>query len=154
MTLDRNSVLAAGLVVVTLVLGIVSGVALDRWMLRPGREFTERPMPGRPGGMRGRFDPGQFRERLGAQLTKELRLTEEQRVKVDSILSAQQAKSRGVMEEVRPRLQMVAESTQAAIREVLTPEQQEQLQKVREERMEERREAVRRRVPGRRGDSN
>ena len=135
---DRNSVLAAGLVVVTLLLGIVSGVALDRWMFRPGREFAGRPGPGRPGQMRRQFDPGQFRERLGEQLTKELWLTSQQRVKVDSILAAQQAKSREVMEEVRPRLQTVAESTQAAIREVLTPEQQEQLQKLREERMRNR----------------
>jgi len=135
---DRNSVLAAGLVVVTLLLGIVSGVALDRWMLRPGGEYVETPRgPGRPG-MRGRFDPVQFKERMSEQLTRELALSVEQRVKVDSILSAQQATSRGVMEEVRPRLQQVAESTQAAIRAVLTPAQQEQLRKLREERMRNR----------------
>src|SRR5687768_12450395 len=100
---DRNSVLAAGLVVVTLLLGIVSGVALGRWMLRPGGEYVETPRgPGRPG-MRGRFDPVQFKERMSEQLTRELALSVEQRVKVDSILSAQQATSRGVMEEVRPR---------------------------------------------------
>src|SRR5688500_20365670 len=85
--------------------------------------------------MRGRFDPVQFKERMSEQLTRELALSVEQRVKVDSILSAQQATSRGVMEEVRPRLQQVAESTQAAIRAVLTPAQQEQLRKLREERM-------------------
>ena len=149
--IDRNSVLAAGLVVVTLLLGMVSGVALDRWMLRPRAEYVELPRgPGRPG-MPGRFDPAQFKQRMSAQLTRELALTDEQRIKVDSILSAQQAVSRGVMEEVRPRLQQVAESTQAAIRAVLTPEQQEQLQKLREVRMM-RRDEVRRRAPGRPGN--
>ena len=134
--LDRNSVLAAGLVVVTLLLGIVSGVAIDRWLLRPPREFAG-PGPGRmpAGGERRRFDPGQFREQLSAQLAKELELSAEQRVKVDSILSAQQMKSRELMGEVRPKLQVVAESTQAALRKVLTADQQEELRKLREERM-------------------
>lgn len=141
--LDRNSVLAAGLVIVTLLLGMVSGVALDRWLLRPQHEFSGPPRRGGPDGGRGRFDPAQFRTQFGGQLARELALTPAQKRAVDSILGAQQEKSRAVMREMSPRLQQVAESTQAALRQVLTAEQWEKMQKLRQERM--RRDGPRRR---------
>ncbi len=129
--LDRGSFVAAAVMIVMLLLGVVSGIALDRWVLRPDRELAM----GRPGGMaRERFDPARARSRFSGQLARELGLSAEQRVVVDSILRLQQVRARAVMRESQPRLREVTAATEAAIRRVLTEEQWNRWQELRRER--------------------
>lgn len=117
--------------VVMLLLGVVSGIALDRWVLRPDREVAM----GRPGGMaRERFDPAQARTRFSGQLARELGLSASQRVVVDSLLRLQQVRARAVMREAQPRLREVTAETETAIRAVLTEDQWNRWQELRRER--------------------
>ena len=128
---DRGSLAAAAVMVVMLLLGVVSGIALDRWVLRPERTLTM----GRPGAMpRERFDPARARTRFSDQLARELELSAEQRVAVDSLLRLQQMRVRAVMGESQPRLQEVAAETESSIRAVLTDEQWNRWQEIRRER--------------------
>jgi hypothetical protein len=128
---DRGSLAAAAVMVVMLLLGVVSGVALDRWVLRPDREHAM----GRPGGMaRERFDPARARSRFSGQLARELGLSPDQRVVVDSLLRLQQVRVRAVMREAQPRLREVTTETETAIRAVLTEDQWARWQELRRER--------------------
>ncbi|MGE5925967.1 MAG: hypothetical protein ACM357_01330 [Gemmatimonadota bacterium] len=129
--LDRGSLVAAAVMVVMLLLGVVSGVALDRWVLRPDRAHVM----GRPGGMaRERFDPARARSRFSGQLARELGLSADQRIVVDSLLRLQQVRARAVMREAQPRLREVTAETERAIRAVLTEDQWNRWQELRRER--------------------
>jgi Spy/CpxP family protein refolding chaperone len=117
---DRGSVLAAALIVVTLIVGLAGGIAVDRWVLRPHR----------PGGRAqvgwaadARFDPARVRARASSRLAEELGLTAEQHARVDSLMRRQQREAAGIMGELRPRLDSVTARTQAELRTVLTAEQ-------------------------------
>ena len=132
---DRSSLLAASLLLVTLLFGVIGGVALDRWLLRPGVHASgpRVAIPRRMGEQR--FDPARLRSEFGGQLARELGLTADQRARVDSILQRQQARSRALMRQMAPELQRLADSTRAELREVLTPGQWERMQQLRAERM-------------------
>lgn len=110
-TPDRGSLLAAALIVVTLLVGVAGGVALDRWAFRPHRPAI------------GRFDPAQARDRASRRLAFELGLTPEQRLRVDSLMRRQQRGAAEIMRGVRPSLDSISAATQAELRTVLTPEQ-------------------------------
>ena len=128
---DRGSLAAASVMIVMLLLGVVSGIALDRWVLRPERALTM----GRPGAMpRERFDPARARSRFSGQLARELGLSEAQRVAVDSLLRQQQLRVRALMRESQPRFREVTVETEAAIRTVLTEDQWNRWQELRRER--------------------
>ncbi len=131
---DRSSLTAAALLLATLVLGTIGGVALDRWLLRPAAHAAgPRPaIPRRAGDQR--FDPTRMRAEFGGQLARELGLTAEQRLRVDSILQRQQSRSRLLMRQMAPELQRLADSTRAELREVLTADQWERMQQLRLER--------------------
>lgn len=118
--LDRGSLLAAGLIVVMLLVGVAGGVALDRWALRPHRDGG-RAAAG--WGTDGRFDPARVRDRASGRLAQDLGLTAEQRVRVDSLMRRQQREAAGIMREIRPRLDSVAARTQAELETVLTEAQ-------------------------------
>jgi hypothetical protein len=134
--IDRGSLFAAGLVAVTLLLGIVCGIALDRWALRPAQRVA------RPGAMRGdaprQFDPADARLQFSRRLASQLELTADQQRKVDSLLARQQAEARAVMRETRPRLEEVTARTQAGLRTILTPAQLEKWETLRRERPQRR----------------
>jgi hypothetical protein len=132
---DRGSLSAAGLLGVMLVLGVVSGIALERWVLRPERQPSmahEMRMP------RERFDPANVRTRFSDQLAATLALTADQRRAVDSVLRLQQDRTRAVMRETQPRLRDVVRETEAAMQSVLTPDQWRRWQELRQERMDRR----------------
>ncbi len=130
---DRSSLIAAALLLATLVLGVVGGIALDRWALRPDAHAAgaQMAMPRRMG---DRFDPARLRTEYSGQLARALDLTPEQRVRVDSILQRQTARSRALMRQVAPELQRLADSTRAELRAVLTPGQWERMERFRAER--------------------
>ena len=129
--LDRGSLLAAAVMVVMLLLGVISGIALDRWVLRPDRELAM----GRPAGPgRERFDPARARSRFSGQLARELGLSAGQRVAVDSLLRLQQVRVRAVMRESQPRLRELTAETESSIRMVLTEDQWKRWEELRRER--------------------
>ena len=128
--LDRGSLLASGLIVVMLLVGVAGGVGLDRWILRP------RPGARGPAAwMRdGRFDPARARDRAAGRLARELHLTAEQRAKMDSLLRLQQRQAAELMQSIRPRLDSVTARTQAELRAVLSETQQRAFDSLRRER--------------------
>ncbi|MGE5090878.1 MAG: hypothetical protein ACM3OH_01780 [Bacillota bacterium] len=132
--LDRGSLLASGLIVVMLLAGMAGGVALDRWILRP--HAGGQP----PAGWTrdGRFDPARVRDRAAGRLARDLKLTPEQRTKMDSLMRRQQREAAAVMQSIRPRLDSVTARTQAEFRAVLTETQQQTFDSLRRERLRHR----------------
>src|SRR5512143_3390242 len=132
--LDRGSLLASGLIVVMLLAGMAGGVALDRWILRP--HAGGQP----PAGWTrdGRFDPARVRDRAAGRLARDLKLTPEQRTKMDSLMRRQQREAAAVMQSIRPRLDSVTARTQAKFRAVLTETQQQTFDSLRRERLRHR----------------
>jgi Spy/CpxP family protein refolding chaperone len=132
--LDRGSLLASGLIVVMLLAGMAGGVALDRWILRP--HAGGQP----PAGWTrdGRFDPARVRDRAAGRLARDLKLTPEQRTKMDSLMRRQQREAAAVMQSIRPRLDSVTARTQAELRAVLTAAQQQTFDSLRRERLRHR----------------
>jgi hypothetical protein len=128
---DRGSLSAAAVLVVMLLLGILSGVALDRWVLRPDRELAAGRSSAMP---RERFDPTRARARFSGQLAQELGLSAGQQAAVDSLLRLQEVRARALMRETRPRLREVTTETEAGIRAVLTQDQWSRWLELRRER--------------------
>jgi len=64
----------------------------------------------------------------------QLGLTPEQRTRVDEILEARKMHVDAFWNEAGPRLRAIVDSTRAEIREVLTPEQRAEYDRIREER--------------------
>lgn len=130
--------LTAGLLLVaTLLIGIVLGVALDRSVLWPRLHHPPGPpsplemlaQSGRP--------PGRMRERM----RRELSLTDAQSVQIDSIMARRSAAFRDVRLETEKRVKAMVDSTRAMIDSVLTPDQRVKMQQLRARRQAERRAA-------------
>ena len=132
---DRGSLAAAAVMVVMLLLGVVSGVAIDRWVLRPERELSMERSGAMP---RERFDPARARTRFSGQLAEELALSAEQRAAIDSLLRQQQVRARAVMRESQPQLRQVTAETEAGIKAVLSDDQWSRWQELRRERIRRR----------------
>jgi Spy/CpxP family protein refolding chaperone len=124
---------AGGLLLLALVAGALGGAAADRLLgAGPAPERAEAPPRGARRGAGGRgaiFPPG-------VQLARELDLTPEQRRQIQAILAEERAKADSVMRAVRPILQARYDSSTQAVREVLTPEQRERFDRLREARRE------------------
>ena len=131
---DQGTVMAAALLLVTLVLGVVGGVALERWALRPHR-IAGTPRAMQATAPRNRFDPGRARVQVSSRLARQLDLTPAQRVQVDSLLRLQQQEAGALMRGMRPRLDSVTARTQAALTQILTPEQQRKFDAIRRRRL-------------------
>jgi len=128
--LDRGSLLASGLIVVMLLVGMAGGIALDRWLLRPHREPR-----GPAAWMRnGQFDAAQVRDRAAGRLARDLHLTPEQRIRIDSLMRRQQRDAAEVMQSIRPRLDSLTARTQSELRTVLTEAQRSAFDSLRRER--------------------
>jgi len=117
----------AALIVAVFVSGALSGAAGVRWLDRDrGREgvSTENVRErGRIGFPRGESPRGGDRFFVD-QVAERLELTASQREQIDSIVQAQRTKSREVMEALRPAMRASLDSMNAAIAEVLEPDQQ------------------------------
>jgi Spy/CpxP family protein refolding chaperone len=112
------------------VVGLLAGVALDRSFLRansspPPSDRWDHPTP--DAGPAGRTH---FVERFA----EELGLTDQQRFRVDSVLSGQQTRMQEVQAVCRPRVREILAETHAGIDEVLTPRQRERMEALRRER--------------------
>lgn len=144
----RPRALAVALIAVALLVGLVGGVALDRWVLRPASASAGEPLwagPAGPGGPGGPGGPplgeraGRFRARYLQQLARTLDLTPAQRTQVDSLLRAQQLRTRALMRRNAPEMQAITTETNDALRAILTPEQWRRFEQLRHDRLERRR---------------
>ena len=137
MTSASARLLAAALLAVAFLLGILGGIVFDRWVLLPPRlHALHGGGPGRgPDGFAGSRRPGGRFERL---LREELDLTEAQRAQVETLLTRQHQRSRAIMDGARPELRAIAEETRTELRAILTPEQWQRVERLENERRERR----------------
>ena len=87
--------------------------------------------PGHPG--RGTPADGRREDFMLELLTERLDLDDDQQDQIREIVASREAASREVMEAVRDRLKSVMDSVDAEIRNVLSPEQQEEFARLQEE---------------------
>lgn len=140
----QGRLLAVMLLFSTLLAGILTGVALTHVFGDPEREimagrglFLEGPgfprPPGPPPGV-GHGPIAMHTFGIGDEFVGLLDLTPLQRGRVDSILTARGPRAEAIFEEMEPRLKALMDSTNAQIREILTPEQREKFDEYRDER--------------------
>jgi Spy/CpxP family protein refolding chaperone len=127
------------------VVGVLAGVALDRYLLRP--HHSPRPWPGLmeagPDAPPGRFGTDSarrqgfeaMRKRIVERMSGQLDLSTGQRQQLDSILEKQGAAFEAIRHETEPRLRSLVDSTMTAVNQILNPDQQAKWQTLRQ-RME------------------
>lgn len=115
--------IAALVILLAAISGGIAGVAVDRLMLLP------HMFHGGPGGPHGRGGtPGEdFRNRFA----RELGLTADQKVRVDSIMDREMRGVREVRATVQPRLDSMIARTRRELDSVLTPEQRKKAEGMR-----------------------
>jgi protein CpxP len=131
--------IAAVVLISTLATGVLSGVVLERFVLsdRPGSQIgpgtgatdgTRRP-PG-PRGRSRRERSAAGLNRQSAEMSRQLGLTPEQRVRVDSIMARGAPRLDALQDETRVRMDSVFDGIRTELSEVLTPEQRSRLDDV------------------------
>ena len=121
----RTRWLAAGLLALAFVAGALGGLAADRLLSAPAARDTAAAPADPPRG--AVFAPG-------FAISRELDLTPQQRRQIQQILREERTKADSLMRAVRPLLQARYDSSMQAVRAVLTPEQQDRFDRLREER--------------------
>jgi MFS family permease len=124
MSEPRKSRLIAGIVIVLVFFaGVVAGFFLHHgWLWRHGPPgFAVGGPPGPPPGVK---------DWMLKRLDRELKLTPEQHVRIDSVLTRREADIRSLMSQTRPRFDSIAARTRSEIQVVLTPSQQEEFAKI------------------------
>lgn len=133
--------LTAGLLLVaTLLIGIIIGVALDRSVLW-------RRMHHPPGGPVDPSSPLSVLDRNGRpgnaqhirdRMKRELNLTDAQSARIDSIMTLRSAAFRAARIETEQRVKAMIDTTRTMIDSVLTPDQQLKMKELRARRQAER----------------
>jgi Spy/CpxP family protein refolding chaperone len=143
-------VMAAAMLFSVFVAGLLGGAAVTEFRrpepqfrdfrFGPGQDGRSGPGPEGRGGPRpdGRGRPGGpgmpgAVPLLPPGALDRLNLTEEQRASVDEVLQRRRAVTEDVLESVYPRLRAQLDSASTEIRVLLTPEQQEAFDRLREE---------------------
>ncbi len=122
-------VLAAALLAIAFLVGVLGGIVFDRFVLLPPRLRALRA--GGDGWHHGvSAEARRGRERFAMRLLDELDLSPEQRAQAESVLARQHERSRAIMDRSRPELRAIAEETHAELRAILTPAQWERLQEL------------------------
>jgi len=121
----RLRLLAFAALVVTFLAGTLAGMAYER-VLNASEPQGERREGHSRRGARAFAPDGPLGDRLD--------LTAEQRTKIEAILAEDSVKARQIFREMKPRLRARFDSTTAAVRAVLTPEQREEFERYRAER--------------------
>jgi hypothetical protein len=125
-----SPVLAAGLLLVVAVVGVLGGIVLDRTVLRhdePRHSWVK---------IRGVHGPpdheirGRVLERIVVKLADELDLSESQRQEISVVLERHDAQLAAEMAESRPRLRRILEETHREMIAILTPEQRERFEEM------------------------
>ena len=129
MTAPNSNKLTSGLLLAALVIllaavsGGLAGVAVDRMVLLP-HMFRG---PGGPHDGRGPPHDHDFRQRFA----REIGLTADQQVRVDSIMDREIKGIHAVRSEVQPRLDSIITRTRRELDSVLTPEQRKKAEEMR-----------------------
>jgi Spy/CpxP family protein refolding chaperone len=110
---------AAAVIVMSLLTGVVLGVAVDRRVLLPGGPFFVH----RTGGFRG---PG-----IPHHLASELGLSPAQSAAVDSIMRHRMSQRDSLMAHTWPVMRQLLDSTRSDIERILTPEQRAKFEQLR-----------------------
>ena len=120
-------------ILVTLVIfgtGVVTGTLLSK------RTLPIRPLDDNKPSVSGRSEegprpPDQNRRRsFLSRIQKELDLTPDQSSRIEQILNAGQVRTQALWDEITPRMKEEFHATREQIREVLTPEQEEEFEKL------------------------
>jgi Spy/CpxP family protein refolding chaperone len=110
----------AGLVLLLVALaGGLAGVAVDRLVLLP------HLFGGRDVGPRGRHGPPPPNHEFRDRFAHDLGLTDDQRVRIDSIMDRQMREVRAIRREVQPRVDSIIGRTRHELDAVLTPDQRQ-----------------------------
>jgi Spy/CpxP family protein refolding chaperone len=134
--------LTAGLLLVaTLLIGIVLGVALDRSVLWPRMHHPPGgPVdPSSPLGVLDRNGRPRNTQRTRDRMQRELSLTDAQSARIDSIMNLRSAAFRAVRVETEQRVKAMIDTTRTMIDSVLTLDQQMKMKELRARRQAERR---------------
>ena len=99
--------------------GVASGVVLERTVLSRHGEHGY----GGPGGRRGDRGRGPMHERFG----RDLGLTKDQEVKIDSIFTSHRAAIDSARASSEPKIRAIIEQTRREVDSVLTPAQREKM---------------------------
>jgi Spy/CpxP family protein refolding chaperone len=119
--------LAVGVILVVALAGIIGGVALDRSVLRG------RGADGRFGAMRG-GDRRTAPRRPSAMLGADLKLTEDQAMRIDTLIERQMRGFRDIRQSTQPAIDSLMAQTRRSMDSILTPAQRTQLDSVRTRR--------------------
>lgn len=117
---QRTRIAGFGLLVVTFLVGALSGAAVDRLL------SADEP----DAGTRTERREGERR----SYVIDRIEMAPEQRAAIDAILARRSERMRAVWQEAEPRLDAITDSARAEIMGVLTPEQREQYERKLEER--------------------
>ena len=120
--------MAAMVVCVTLIAGILVGIGLDRAFLRP----KHGPF-GPFAAMRGGPNADSARMRIRAEIAQKLHLTPDQQARIDTIMRRQTAVLDSIRKTTMPQIRTLIGATQAQIDSILTPEQREKFQSLRQQ---------------------
>lgn len=113
---SRSKLIAAVVVIVVFLAGIVIGVAGDRfWRVR-------HPGP--------RRNPQMVTAAILRRLDRELDLTPQQEAAVKQILTAREQRITALMATIRPQIRQQIDAANAEIEKVLTPEQRAKFQQM------------------------
>jgi hypothetical protein len=135
-TRDRSRLLAGAILLAVFAAGAFGGAALTiAFRSNPhGLRHEERVLVGPHGGALPGDPGGMVYLRTREPLDAELGLDDEQRERVQLLMEEQARKAEQLMTDMEPRMKALMDSTNAAIEAVLTPEQRERFQRMREER--------------------
>jgi len=118
--------LAVGVLVVVALAGMLGGVALDRSVLRP-----------HGGPSRSDVEHGERRStprRPSAMLGAELKLTEDQAVRIDTLIERQMSGFRAIRKSTQPAIDSLMAQTRRSMDSILTPTQRSMLDSARARR--------------------
>lgn len=136
-SLGRIRFQGLALLAVAFLTGLLAGIAGDRVFREPPEPAAEMRVPwGRPGMLPPFFD--------------RLDLSQDQRRRIREILERYRPRTDSVVEAMLPRLRVLTDSARMEIREVLTEEQRERLERELPPRMRGRFDSFRRVPEGRR----
>ncbi len=119
--------LAVGVLLVVALAGLIGGVTLERTVLRPHGWMPRVGMP-RAGDRR----PGP--RRPSAMLGAELKLTEDQAVRIDTLIEHQMRGFRDIRQSTQPAIDSLMAQTRRSIDSILTPMQRAMLDSARTKR--------------------
>src|SRR5687768_3984377 len=142
--LRRTRLQATGLLAITFTVGALVGAAVERAVKARGNDAAVAQAPQREPDRRGdRNDRGGRGDRrvpifLEPQVLDELKITVDQRTRIEAILKSRDQQTRLLFEAMKPRMDVVMDSTRREIRALMTQEQRDKLDAIIKERHQRR----------------